>query len=355
VTVPDLDFANLLGVMGVAFAAPLALGFFPRVKVPSVVVELLVGITLAATSVGVVVPVLKDARHIDSQVGRLTLANSSIAEFMTVALVAVFFSTQGKTVPAQLTVLAIFVALTMVLFLGLNALWRQVRYVSVLNMLRNTTAQLRIRAAIMILLAAVVLAGHFGLETVLGAFMAGAILSVLHRGWTDDPELFRTKLDAVAFGFFVPVFFVTSGLQFDLDALFRSPSTILRVPLYVVLLLVVRGLPALFYRGILNRREVVAAGLLQATSLSFILVAVGIGGCAQPAPSEPGGTGCSARHRLKAARTASRSGAATSSSVSRPVTSIVVRNCSRAFVHPSHPARCASRRSRSDGASAPSR
>ncbi len=156
-------------------------------------------------------------------------------------------------------------------------MWRHGRYVAVLNMLQNTTARLRVRAAIMILLAAVVLAGDFGLETVLGAFMAGAILSVLHRGWADDPELFRTKLDAVAFGFFVPVFFVASGLAFDLDALFRSPSTILRVPLYVALLLLVRGLPAILYRGILNRFEIAAAGLLQATSLSFILVAVGIG------------------------------------------------------------------------------
>jgi Kef-type K+ transport system membrane component KefB len=174
-------------------------------------------------------------------------------------------------------VLGIFVALALMLFLGLNVLWTRMRYVSVLNTLRNTTAQLRVRAAIVILLAAVVLAGHFGLETVLGAFMAGAILSVLHRGWSDDPQLFRTKLDAVAFGFFVPVFFVTSGLQFDLEALFASPSTILRVPLYVALLLLIRGLPALLYRGLLDRRETAAAALLQATSLSFILVAVGIG------------------------------------------------------------------------------
>jgi Kef-type K+ transport system membrane component KefB len=353
----EVNFANLLGVMAVAFAAPLVLGFFPRIKVPSVVVELVLGIvlgpavldlirvdqpvlvmstlglcfllfmagleldfavlkgqvlklavvaflaslvlavtanltlyavgmvvspllvaiTLASTSVGVVIPVLKDAEHVDSHVGRLTIANSSIAEFMTVALLAVFFSTEGKTVPAQLAVLGIFVGLALMLFLGLNVLWTRMRYVSVLNTLRNTTAQLRVRAAIVILLAAVVLAGHFGLETVLGAFMAGAILSVLHRGWSDDPQLFRTKLDAVAFGFFVPVFFVTSGLQFDLDALFASPSTILRVPLYLAMLLVIRGLPALLYRGVLDRRETVAAALLQATSLSFILVAVGIG------------------------------------------------------------------------------
>jgi Kef-type K+ transport system membrane component KefB len=353
----DTSFANLLGVMAVAFCAPLALGFFPRVRIPSVVVELtlgillgpavldvihaddvvlvistiglsfllfmaglelnfsvlrgrylrlamigfivslvlavmtnlalyamsmvlsplLVAIALASTSVGIVIPVLKDAEQVDTEVGRLVVANSSIAEFMTVALLTVFFSTEGKAIASQLVVLAIFAGLSLGLFLGLIRLWHQMGYLTVLNRLKDTTAQIRIRAAILILLAAVVLAGHFGLETVLGAFMAGAILSVLHRGWADDPEIFRTKLSAIAFGFFVPVFFVTSGLQFDLDALFRSPSTVLRIPLYLALLLFVRGLPALLYRHDVDRREVSAAALLQATSLSFILVAVSIG------------------------------------------------------------------------------
>lgn len=353
----DMSFANLLGVMAVAFCAPLALGFFPRFRIPSVVIELtlgiilgpavldllhvddvvtvmstlglsfllfmagleldfsvlrgrylrlattgfiaslvlavianlalygaglvlsplLVAIALSSTSVGIVIPILKDAEQEDSEVGRLVVANSSIAEFMTVALLAVFFSTEGKSVASQLAVLGVFAGLGLGLFIGLVRLWHQMGYLAVLNRLKDTTAQLRIRAAIMILLAAVVLAGHFGLETVLGAFMAGAILSVLHRGWADDPEVFRTKLSAIAFGFFVPVFFVTSGLQFDLDALFQSPSTLLRVPLYLGLLLMVRGLPALLYRSSLDRLETWSAALLQATSLSFILVAVGIG------------------------------------------------------------------------------
>lgn len=81
----------------------------------------------------------------------------------------------------------------------------------------------------------------------------------------------------MAFGFFVPVFFVTSGLRFDLDALFASSSTLLKVPLFLATLLLVRGLPSLLYRAKLDRRETLAAALMQATSLSFILVAVGIG------------------------------------------------------------------------------
>ena len=88
---------------------------------------------------------------------------------------------------------------------------------------------------------------------------------------------FRLKLEAIGFGVFIPVFFVTSGLRFDLQALFSSPSTILRVPIFLVALLLVRGLPALLYRPLVGNRRAVVAGLLQATSLSFIVAASQIG------------------------------------------------------------------------------
>lgn len=350
------SFGNLLGVMAAAFAAPLLLGFFPRVRVPSVVVELLFGIVLgpsvlelvhadapvrvistiglsfllfmaglelnfsvlrgaylrmaligfavslgialvidlsfvaagivrtplivaialSSTAVGVVIPVLKDARQVDTEVGRLVIAASSIAEFVTVALLSVFFSQTGGGVASQLAVLGLFVVVGMGLLFGLTRLWHSMPYLNVLNVLRDTTAQIRVRAAVVILLGAVVVAGHFSLEAILGAFVAGAILSVLHRGWVDDPLIFRTKMDAIGFGVFIPAFFVASGLELDLGALFASPSTVLRIPMFLLALLVVRGLPVLLYRGRLRGREMVAAALMQATSLSFILVVVGI-------------------------------------------------------------------------------
>jgi len=88
---------------------------------------------------------------------------------------------------------------------------------------------------------------------------------------------FRQKLEAIGFGVFIPVFFVTSGIQFDLAALFSSPTTILRVPLFLVALLLVRGVPALLYRPLAGSRRSVVAGLLQATSLTFIVAATQIG------------------------------------------------------------------------------
>jgi len=90
-------------------------------------------------------------------------------------------------------------------------------------------------------------------------------------------EHFRLKLEAIGFGFLVPAFFVASGVRFDLDALVSDASTVLLVPVFVLALLVVRGLPAVAYRVRFGTRRAVAAGLFQATSLSFLVAASGIG------------------------------------------------------------------------------
>ena len=123
----------------------------------------------------------------------------------------------------------------------------------------------------------VALAEQLGLELILGAFAAGAILNHLDMDQAMTHPEFRRKLAAVGFGVFIPVFFVASGVRFDLDALFASSTAIASIPAFVAALVFARGLPALLYRGQLERRKVVAAGLLQATSLPFIVAATAIG------------------------------------------------------------------------------
>jgi Kef-type K+ transport system membrane component KefB len=116
-------------------------------------------------------------------------------------------------------------------------------------------------------------ASQLGLETILAAFTVGVI-----RGMTSGrDEGHGERLDAVALGIFVPFFFVGSGLDFDVGALFASVSDFIRLPLFVLALLLARGLPALLYRRRFGTVRTVAAGLLQATSLSFIVVATQIG------------------------------------------------------------------------------
>lgn len=114
-------------------------------------------------------------------------------------------------------------------------------------------------------------------DRVLEAFAAGALLSLIDRDEEMTHPEFRLKLEAIGFGVFIPIFFVSSGVRFDLDALFSSASTVARVPLFLLALVLARGLPALFYRKILGTRKTLVAGLLQATSLPFIVAATAIG------------------------------------------------------------------------------
>jgi Kef-type K+ transport system membrane component KefB len=148
---------------------------------------------------------------------------------------------------------------------------------TVLRRLQDTTAQIRVRGAFVLMVGFVALAENVGLEVILGAFAAGALLSLIDRDRMMTHPQFRTKLEAAGFGIFIPVFFVTTGLRFDLDALFASAGTVARVPLFLLALLLVRGLPALLYTRLVGRRKAMIAGVLQATSLPFIVAASQIG------------------------------------------------------------------------------
>jgi len=147
---------------------------------------------------------------------------------------------------------------------------------AVLLRLQDTTAEIRVRFAVLLLVAFTALAERFGLESILGAFLAGAIVGLVDRDSASHPN-FRTKLDAIGYGFCVPVFFVSSGVKLDLAGLLHSPSALVRVPLFLLALLLVRGLPALLGMRANGARSTLALGLLQATSLPFIVTATQIG------------------------------------------------------------------------------
>jgi len=238
---------------------------------------MIVAIILSATSLGIVVPLLKDAGEAASEFGQLTIAAASIADFATIIALTLFFSREATGTGTKLLLLGGFAALAIVAVVGLIGLERSRRISAALVRLQDTTAQIRVRGAFLLMAAFVALAENLGLEVILGAFTAGVVLSLIDRDTLMTHPHFRTKLDGVGFGFFIPVFFVSVGLTFDLDALFSSASTILRVPLFLVALLVVRGLPAVVYRGLIGTRRTIVAGLLQATSLPFIVAASMIG------------------------------------------------------------------------------
>ena len=165
----------------------------------------------------------------------------------------------------------------MAIGLGVAGVEHSRRLRDTLVRLQDTTAQIRVRGAFVLLVGFVALAATLGLEAILGAFLAGALLTLIDRDRAMTHPQFRHKLEAVGFGVFIPVFFVSSGVRYDLDALTSSGSTLARVPIFLVALLVVRGLPALLYRPLLDGRRVAVAGLMQATSLPFIVAGTAIG------------------------------------------------------------------------------
>jgi Kef-type K+ transport system membrane component KefB len=270
-TVLRLTTAGFALSFAIAVAVGLALGAGGLVETP-----LLVAIILCATSLGVLVPVLKDAGEISSTFGQLIVAAASIADFGAIILLSVFFSGEGGT-GATLLLLGGLVLLSAAVLLVVRGAEGSARLRAGLVRLQDTTAQIRVRGALVLFVGFAAIAETLGLEVILGAFLAGAIVSLVDRDEVMTHPDFRRKLEAMGFGFFIPVFFVTSGVRFDLGALTASTSNLLMVPVFLTALVVVRGVPALVYRRVLDGPHTVVAGLLQATSLPFIVAATAIG------------------------------------------------------------------------------
>src|SRR5918997_7217145 len=238
---------------------------------------LFLAVVLLSTSLGVVVPVLKDEDAVATDFGQLVMVAGSLAEFGSLVLLTLLFSTgaSASTPEVRVLLLVAFAVAVVVAGTAITRTWRSPWLASSLNRLDDTSAQLRVRAAIVVLVLFVTLAAHLGVEAILGAFVAGALLRAADRD--RDTTRFGTKLEAIGFGFLVPVFFVTSGIRFDLDALLGSAGALLWVLCFLVGLLVVRALPAVLYRARFGDRRSAVGGVLQATSLSFPVVAAHIG------------------------------------------------------------------------------
>jgi Kef-type K+ transport system membrane component KefB len=280
----EIDFARLRGrvlrlaSLGMVLSFAIALVVALALDAGGLASEpLFIAIVLSATSLGVLVPVLKDAGESGTTFGQLVIAAGTIADFATVILLSLFFSREASSTTTKVILLGgLFVAAVLVVLTVLR-LERWMHLGVVLRRLQDTTAQIRVRGSFVLLVGLVALANTLGLEVILGAFIAGAILSLVDRDREMTHPDFRRKLEAVGFGVFIPVFFVTTGVRYDLDALTAHASTLLHVPVFLAALVAVRGLPALLYRGVIPRERIPIAMLMQATSLPFIVAATQIG------------------------------------------------------------------------------
>src|SRR3954470_13340969 len=246
------------GVVGVLAAAGLVRAFLP------------VALGLTTTALGTLLPMLREKGLLGGRLGRHLLATGAVGELLPVLAIAVFLGTKGR-LTALISVFAV-VVLAGVLALLSRAVRRESRLADVIAEGQNETAQITLRGTILLLLALVSITDEFHLDAVLGAFVAGMVL----RRWVGGAApLLESKLDAVGYGFFVPLFFVYSGMGLDLHAILRAP---LRLLLFFVLMLAVRGGPVLaVYRGVLSWRERGQTALISATALPVLVALTEIG------------------------------------------------------------------------------
>jgi Kef-type K+ transport system membrane component KefB/Trk K+ transport system NAD-binding subunit len=234
----------------------------------------IMALILSTTSLGVVVPVLKESNLIGQRLGQCILVSAVIADFATMLLitVAVMIVSRGLTAEILLIVL-LFVAFFLSYRFGtiLNKVSGLRRTIEELS---HATAQIKVRAAFAIMLAFVALSQELGSEIILGAFLAGAIVGLLRTA--DDADLGH-QLEAIGFGFFIPIFFVKVGLGFNLPALLASSGALLLVPFLFVGAVLVKMIPALTFVVNFSLREALAAGALLSARLSLIIAAAAIG------------------------------------------------------------------------------
>ncbi|MEU2289189.1 cation:proton antiporter [Streptomyces sp. NPDC013178] len=270
--------ARLIGT-GVLVSALLAASVGELLHLAGLVENpLLIGTALMATALGLLVPILRDSGAIDRPVGQLTIGGASAGEVGAVVVLSLLFSERSSGGGSKVLLLFALVGIAALIVAASVRLGRWTWLTATLDRLADTSAQIRIRLAMVLVVGLSAMAMHLGFEAILGAFVAGAVLRLVDPDAERSHPRFHIKLAGLGHGFLVPVFFVASGIQFNLGALFEDAGTVLRVPLFLAALLLVRGAPALLYRAAgLSWLEVLASGLLQATSLPVVVAAVTIG------------------------------------------------------------------------------
>ena len=280
----EVDLQRLRGRITILVGSGFLISFilascigFGLYAIGEVTSPLLIAIILVSTSLGVVIPILKDAEESSTDFGQLVIAGATFGEFGSIILISLFFSSEITSPLIKVAFFGIFAILILLISLVIFGVHRATWFMKMLHRFQDSTSQISVRFALTLLVGFVGLAYGFGAEAILGAFLAGVAFRSVYKETTEIRPLLRVKLEAIGFGFFVPIFFITSGIDFNLHALFSNISILALVPLFLVALLLVRGIPAVLYRPLLDNRHTVIAGLLQATSLTFIVAATQIG------------------------------------------------------------------------------
>jgi Kef-type K+ transport system membrane component KefB len=269
----EIDFERIRGsplrlaALGWGLSLVLAYGLGGMLELSGLVLSLLfTGSAMATTAIGTLIPILSDAGELRTRFGTYLLAAGAMGEFGPILLVTLVFSTKGAAQNAVILLVFVVVAVgsALIAVRGVGRGWE------LLERTLETSGQLAIRIAVVTVFALGALASSLGLDLLLGGFVAGVIARIALKG--REVQVFESKLTAVGYGFFIPFFFVVSGIEFDLAALTDTPLRLLELPLFLALFLVVRGGPALLlYRGVLDLRDRTALAVFSATELPLVV------------------------------------------------------------------------------------
>ena len=274
----EIDFDRIKGrslelaLLGWGISLVLAYSIGGALAAAGVVLSFLyTGSAMATTAIGTLIPILTDAGEMRTKFGTYLLGAGAMGEFGPILLITLILSAENPFHEAG--ILVAFVLLAVVTgILAVRSAWKGW---PLIERTFETSSQLAVRLAVVLVFGLVALAAQLGLDILLGGFVAGMITRQALRG--REVSVFDSKLTAVGYGLLIPFFFVTSGMTFNLDALGQSVGAALKVPLFLFLFLVVRGTPALLlYRGILTAKEQVALAFFCATELPLVVAITAI-------------------------------------------------------------------------------
>jgi Kef-type K+ transport system membrane component KefB len=242
--------------------------------IPHVRAPLMVTLAICTTGIGVLVPMYRDSGQLGTAFGRFVLAAGTLGEVGPIVAMSLLLSQRYSTWQEGGFLVVFLVVVGIAITVGMGA--RPPMVMAILSRHMRKSTQLPVRISLLFLVALVWLAGNFGFESILGAFAAGMVLGQATRG--DAGKLLREKIETVSFAWFYPFFFVGTGIKFDIAALGRDRTTLLLVPTFAVLFLIVRGIPVLLYRGHIDKAQRLPFALSSAVpSLSIIVVITEIG------------------------------------------------------------------------------
>ncbi len=242
--------------------------------IPDVQAPMMVVIALTTTGLGTLLPILRDSGQLEAPFGRMMLAAGTLGEVGPIVAASLALSSRYSTWQEFLFLLVFLGLVALAAAIGVGA--RPPKVIALLSRTMHASTQLPVRLSLMILGGLILIANEFGFEAVFGAFAAGMIVGLATRG--PDGEAFRLKIDAVGFGWFAPFFYVGTGIAFDVGALTRDVPTMLLLPTFLALFLLVRGLPVLLYRRDLAKGELLPFALsTSVTSLGLVVVITHVG------------------------------------------------------------------------------